>query len=60
MIKTRITISRDTSWIYTCMFKIIPVQLAERIQVKKSPALSTLCHRAKNLYNLANVRQETV
>ncbi len=34
--------------------------LAERIQVKRSPALSALCHRAKNLYNLANfyVRQE--
>ncbi len=36
------------------------MQLAERIQVKRSPALSALCHRAKNLYNLANyyVRQE--
>ena len=36
------------------------MQLAERIQIKKSPALSALCHRAKNLYNLANfyVRQE--
>ncbi len=34
--------------------------LAERTQVKRSPALSALCHRAKNLYNLANfyVRQE--
>jgi putative transposase len=41
-------------------FKINAVQLAERIQVKKSPALSALCHRAKNIYNLANfyVRQE--
>ncbi len=36
------------------------MQLAERIQAKRSPALSSLCHRAKNLYNLANfyVRQE--
>ncbi len=42
------------------VFKVNVVQLAERIQVKKSPALSSLCHRAKNLYNLANfyVRQE--
>ena len=34
--------------------------LAERIQVRKSPELSRLCHRAKNLYNLANwyLRQE--
>ncbi len=34
--------------------------LAERIQIRKTPALSLLCHRAKNLYNLANfyVRQE--
>jgi putative transposase len=33
--------------------------LAERVQVRRSPALSLLCHRAKNLYNLANfyVRQ---
>jgi len=36
------------------------MQLAERVQVRKIPALSLLCHRAKNLYNLANfyVRQE--
>ena len=36
------------------------MQLAERIQVRKDPALSSLCHRAKNLYNLANfyVQQE--
>ncbi len=36
------------------------MQLAERTQVRRSPALSSLCHRAKNLYNLANyyVRQE--
>ncbi len=36
------------------------MQLAERIQAKWSPVLSSLCHRAKNLYNLANyyVRQE--
>jgi len=34
--------------------------LAERSQVQKTPALTLLCHRAKNLYNLANfyVRQE--
>ncbi len=39
---------------------IAPVQLAERVQVRKTPTLSLLCHRAKNLYNLANyyVRQE--
>ena len=36
------------------------MRLAERVQVRKTPALSLLCHRAKNLYNLANfyVRQE--
>ena len=36
------------------------MQLAERIQVRKTPALCLLCHRAKNLYNLSNfyVRQE--
>ncbi len=45
---------------YKIAFKDCHVLLAERIQVKKSPALSSLCHRAKNLYNLANynVRQE--
>jgi len=34
--------------------------LAEHGQARKTPALSQLCHRAKNLYNLANfyVRQE--
>ena len=38
----------------------IVMYLAERIQVKKSPELSLLCHRAKNLYNLGNwlVRQD--
>ena len=30
------------------------MRLTERIQLKKSTALSQLCHRAKNLYNLAN------
>ncbi|HMF30751.1 MAG TPA: transposase [Candidatus Lokiarchaeia archaeon] len=36
------------------------MQLADRVQVRKTPALSLLCHRAKNLHNLANfyVRQE--
>ena len=36
------------------------MQLTERIEVRKTPVLSLLCHRAKNLYNLANfyVRQE--
>src|SRR5271157_646073 len=36
------------------------MQLAERVQVRKTPALSLLCHRTKNLHNLANfyVRQE--
>jgi len=39
---------------------IASMQLAERVQDRKTPALSLLCHRAKNLYNLANfyVRQE--
>ncbi len=34
--------------------------LAEQSQIRKNPALSLLCHRTKNLYNLANfyVRQE--
>jgi len=30
------------------------MNLAERLQVKKSPELSLLCHRCKNLYNLGN------
>ena len=36
------------------------MQLTERIEVRKTPVLSLLCHRAKNLYNLGNfyVRQE--
>jgi putative transposase len=39
---------------------IMPVQLTERVQVRKTPTHSLLCHRVKNLYNLANfyVRQE--
>ncbi len=52
--------SIDIIWSYRDISKVYTVQLAERIQVKRSPALSALCHRAKNLYNLANfyVRQE--
>jgi putative transposase len=36
------------------------MKLTERIQLKKTPWLTEACHRAKNLYNLANyyVRQE--
>jgi putative transposase len=36
------------------------MKLTERIQLKKTPRLTEACHRAKNLYNLANyyVRQE--
>jgi hypothetical protein len=30
------------------------MELTEQIQLKWSPALSALCHRAKNLYNAAN------
>jgi len=30
------------------------MKLVERIQVKKTPELSALCHHAKNLYNRAN------
>ncbi|HMF30552.1 MAG TPA: transposase [Candidatus Lokiarchaeia archaeon] len=30
------------------------MKLAERLQVKKSPELSLLCHRCKNLFNLGN------
>ena len=36
------------------------MKLAERIEVRKSPVLSRLCHQAKNLFNLGNwyVRQD--
>ena len=30
------------------------MQLTEQIQLKYSPELSELCHKAKNLYNAAN------
>ncbi len=52
--------SIDIIWYYSDVCKVYTMQLAERIQFKRSPALSALCHRAKNLYNLANfyVRQE--
>src|SRR5271157_180297 len=35
--------------------RLIPrkMKLTERIQVRKTPALSVLCHQVKNLYNLA-------
>jgi putative transposase len=34
--------------------KNIKMKLTETIQVNKSKELSKLCHKAKNLYNLAN------
>ncbi len=36
------------------------MRLTERLQLKRTNALSTLCHQAKNLYNLANftIRQQ--